>query len=172
MNVWLGVKRPLFVAFVLGCTVSLLTARALTLRLVVPTMVYWSVVPLIEIAALAAVCRRDRRDMPILNLMDAFFKGSNPWLLWLVGLCAIGSFLSPAAKAGDWSVSIAWLLGGGAVALVWSLAIDFWFFRSVLQRSRPHAVRDLALHRCISWPLILALIGGPTIWSTMTGRLW
>ena len=172
MTVWPAVKRPLFVAFLLGCTVSLMTARLLTLRILVSAMVYWSAVPLIEIAALAVVCRRDRHETPFPHLIDAFFKGFTPWLLWLVGVSAIGSFLAPAAEAADWTVSMVWLVGGGALALVWSLAIDFSFFRSVLRRSRPLAMRDLALHRCISWPLTLALIGAPTIWSTMTGRLW
>jgi hypothetical protein len=93
-------------------------------------------------------------------------------LLWLAGVSAIGSFLAPAAEASDWTVSMVWLAGGGALALVWSLAIDFSFFRLVLRRSRLLAMRDLAVHRCISWSVMLALIGAPTIWSTMTGRLW
>jgi hypothetical protein len=173
MNVWWsGVKRPLFVAFVLGCTVSLITARALTMRIVVSATVYWSAVPLIQIAALAVVCRRDRHETAFPHLIDAFFKGFTPWLLWLVGVSAIGSFLAPAAEASDWTVSMVWLAGGGALALVWSLAIDFSFFRSMLRRSPLLAVRDLAMHRCISWSVMLALIGAPTIWSTMTGRLW
>src|SRR5262245_29926467 len=134
MNVLLGVKRPLFVAFVLGCTVSLLTIRALTLRPVLPALVYCSLVVLIPMLALAAVYSRDRYNLPFPKVLDSFFNGFHPWLLWLLGLCAIGAFLSPAAKAGDWSVSIVWLLGGGTAGIAWSLAIDFWFFRSVLRR--------------------------------------
>ncbi len=46
MNAWLGLKRPLFLAFFLGCTVSFLTSGTLTLRLIGPVMIYWSVHPI------------------------------------------------------------------------------------------------------------------------------
>jgi hypothetical protein len=172
MSVWVGLKKPLFLAFFLGCTVSFLTARTLTLRLLVPEMVSWAFVPLIEIAALATVCRRDRRNIPFAELIDSFFRGYSPWLLWMTGICAIWSFLSTASKSLDWTISVVWLLGGVVCAVVWSLFIDFRFFRSVLQRSPAVAARELALHRLISWSLILAAIGAPTIWSDITGRLW
>src|SRR6185503_10095199 len=165
MKVRLGLKRPLLVAFFLGCTVSYLTARTLTLRLIVPSMVYWSFVPLIQIAALAAVCRRDRQKILFPELIDSFFRGYSPWLLWLAGLCAISCLLSPAAKSFDWTVTILWLDGGAALAIASSLYIDFRFFRSVLQRDRARAARDLALQRIISWTLIAAIIAAPTIWS-------
>src|SRR5215469_3330411 len=96
MSAWQGLKRPLFLAFFLGCTVSFLTVRTLTLRLIVPEMISWAFVPLIEIAALAAVCRRDCRNTPFAELIDSFFSGYSPWLLWMTGLCAIWSLLSPA----------------------------------------------------------------------------
>jgi hypothetical protein len=172
MNVWLSLKRPLLFAFFLGCTVSFLTSGTLTLRLVGPAMIYWSFVPLIEIAALAAVCWSDRQNIPFPRLIDSFFKGYRPWLLWLVGMCAIWSLLSPPTKSFDWTVSIVWLDGGVALALAWSLYIDFSFFRSILRRSPAGAVRELALQRFISWSLIMAIIAAPTIWSDITGRLW
>jgi hypothetical protein len=172
MSVWLGFRRPLSVAFFLGCTVSFLTVRTLTLRLIVPEMISWAFVPVVEIAALAAVCGRHRQHIPFAELIDSFFRGYSPWLLWMTGLCAIWSLLSPASKSLDWTISIAWLLGGVVLAAAWSLFIDFRFFRSVLQRSRAVAMRQLALHRFISWTLILTVIGAPTIWSDITGRLW
>jgi hypothetical protein len=172
MSAWLGFKRPLFLAFFLGCTVSFLTARTLTLRLVMPEMVSWAFVPLVEVAALAAVCRRDCRSTPFVELIDSFFSGYSPWLLWMTGICAIWSLLSPASKSLDWTISIVWVLGGVVLAAVWSLFIDFRFFRSVLHRSPAVAARELVMHRFISWTLILAVIGGPTIWSDIAGRLW
>jgi hypothetical protein len=172
MNVWVGIKRPLFMAFFLGCTVSSLTARTLTLRLIVPGMVWWAFVPLIEIAALVTVCWRDRQSTSIAELIDSFFAGYRPWLFWLVGLCAIWAFLSPSTKPLDGGLAIAWIDGGAVLAVLWSLYIDFEFFRSVLRRSRAAAVRQLALQRLISWAMILGIVGGPTIWSEITGRLW
>jgi hypothetical protein len=78
MSAWRGLKKPLFLAFFLGCTVSFLTAGTLTLRLIVPEMVAWAVVPLIEIAALAVVCRGDRRNTGFAELIDSFFRGYRP----------------------------------------------------------------------------------------------
>jgi hypothetical protein len=172
MNTWLGLKRPLYLAFFLGCTVSFLTSGTLTLRLIVPATIYWSFVPLIEIAALAAVCWGNRRDVGFPSLIDSFFRGYGPWLLWLVGMCAIWACLSPSAKSLDGTVSIVWLGAGGALAVAWSLYIDFSLFRSLLQRSPARAARDLVLQRLISWGLIMSIIAGPTIWSDITGRLW
>src|SRR5262245_48318801 len=123
MDVWLGLKRPLFMTFLLGCMVSFLTARTLTLRVIGPAMIYWSFVPLIQIAALAAVCRRDRQSTRFSELIDSFFKGYSPWLFWLTGVCAIWSVLSPASKSADWTVSVIWLNGGVALAVLWSLYI-------------------------------------------------
>src|SRR5438552_3082107 len=157
MSVWITLKRPLFLAFFLGCTISFLTSGTLTLRLIAPAMIYWSFVPLIEIAALATVCWSDHNNIPFPRLIDSFFRGYSPWLLWLVGMCAIWSLLSPAAKSFDAAVSILWLVGGVALAVAWSLYIDFSFFQSVLGRSRTSAVRGLALQRFISWNLIMAI---------------
>jgi hypothetical protein len=171
MIAWFGLKKPLLLAFFLGCTVSFLTSGTLTLRLIGPAMIYWSFVPLIEIAALSAVCWRDRQDIPFPRLIDSFFRGYSPWLLSLAGMCAIWSLLSPSAKSLDGTVSIVWLDGGVALAIAWSLYIDFRFFRSVLRRTPAGAVRQLALQRLISWSLIMAIIGAPAIWSDIAGRL-
>src|SRR4051812_48942776 len=54
-NVWLAVRRPLLVALVLGCATSLMTSGRLTLRLLVPAAVYWSFIPVLEVAGLWAV---------------------------------------------------------------------------------------------------------------------
>ena len=162
----------MFLAFFLGCTVSFLTIRTLTLRLVIPGMIYWSFVPLIEVAALEAVCWSDRRNVSFPHLIDSFFSGYRPWLFWLAGMCAIGSLLSPAAKSLDWAISIVWLFCGIAAAVAWSAYLDYRFFRSVLRRSPAAAARGLVLQRLFSWSLIMAIIGGPTIWSSATGKLW
>jgi hypothetical protein len=172
MNKWLGLKRPLLLAFLIGCTVSFLTAGTLTLRLLVPGMICWSFVPLVEIAALAAVCWNDRGGVSFSSLIDSFFTGYRPWLLWLTGMCVIWTLMSPPAKQLDWIISVVWLDGGVVVALVWSVYIDFHFFCSVLKRNPSRARRELALQRIISWGLILPILGGPTIWQGLTGRLW
>ncbi|HEY2383886.1 MAG TPA: hypothetical protein VGK48_22145 [Terriglobia bacterium] len=172
MAAWLGLKKPLFLAFFIGCTVSFLTAGVLTVRLIVPATIYWSFVPLIEIAALAAVCWNDPEKVPFSNLIDSFFAGYRPWLLWLAGMSAVWCFLSPSTRRLDWTVEVTWQFAGIAIAVVWSLYIDFCFFRLVLKQSSSRAARQLAIQRLISWVLILSVMGGPTIWSEITGRLW
>jgi hypothetical protein len=161
MNTWIGLKRPLFLAILHGCTVSFLTSGTLTLRLIGPATIYF-----------AAVCWSNRQNVPFPRLIDLFFRGYGPWLLWLAGMCAIWACLSPSAKSFDWTVSIVWLGAGGALAVAWSLYVDFSFFRSVLRRSPAAAARELALQRLISWSLIMSIIAAPTIWSDITGRLW
>lgn len=172
MAAWLGFKRPLSLAFFIGCTVSFMTAGTLTLRLVVPATIYWSFVPIIEIAALIVVCWNQRQNVPFPNLIDSFFAGYRPWLLWLAGMAAIWCFLSPSTRRVDWAVEVIWELGALLIAVARSLYIDFHFFRSVLKQDSSRAARQLAIQRVISWGLILTIMGGPTIWSEITGRLW
>src|SRR5580765_6356876 len=105
MIAWLALKKPLLVAFFIGCTVSFLTSGTLTLRLVGPAMIYWGFVPFIEVAALSAACWKDRRGIPLPRLIDSFFTGYSPWLLWLTGLCAIWTLLSPSSRSLDWTVT-------------------------------------------------------------------
>ena len=52
---WLAIRRPLLVAAVFGCCISLMTSGRLSLRLAAPATLYWSFVPLLEIAGLAVV---------------------------------------------------------------------------------------------------------------------
>jgi hypothetical protein len=172
MNVWLGLRRPLFLAFFIGCTVSFLTAGTLTLRLLAPAMIFWSFVPIVEVVALAAVCWKDRTDISFASLVDTFFAGYKRWFLWLAGMSVIWTLTSPSAKPLDWTVSVVWLIGGVVIALVWFLYIDFHFFRSVLKRSPALARRQMVIQRLISWGPILAVLGAPTIWSEITGRIW
>ena len=167
-GIWLVLKRPLLVAFVLGCTMSLITAASLTLRLVGSATIYWSFVPLVETGALAAVCWSERRIVSFPRAIDLFFTGHGPWTLWLIGLSAIWSFLLPV-KAFSLTGAV-WLYGAGTIVILWSAYIDFCFFRFVFGRNRTRAGRDLLLHRSISWSLIIAIFGEPAIWPDIVGR--
>jgi hypothetical protein len=165
-----GWRGPVLVAFVLGCTVSLIASASLTSRLAGPATIYWSFVPLAEIAALA-VCWRGTRRRSFRQTVDLFFAGHGPWLFWLIGLCAIWSFVPPGDIGRVFLLTKAWLLGGGAMAVVWSAYIDFWFFRFVMGSNPARAGRELALQRLISWTLIIAIFGGPAIPPEVAARL-
>jgi hypothetical protein len=106
-------KRPALVALILGCTVSFLTARSLTLRLVVSGAVTWSFVPLLEVASLAIVWKWHRPTLPLPTTVDVFFTGHGPWSLWLIGSGALWAGLPQLVPSRVW-------LGSGVVVLVWS----------------------------------------------------
>jgi len=147
---------------------SLITSSGLTLRLAGPAAIYWSFVPLAEIAGLAAVCWPGRRTRPLSRMLDLFFAGHAPWLFWLIGLCAIWSFV-PTIQA--FALTRIWLYGAGAIAVVWSAYIDFRFFRFVMGRNAARAARDLLLQRLVSWTLIIGIFGGPAIPPEIAARL-
>jgi hypothetical protein len=165
---WLVCRKPLLVAFVLGCSMSLLSSARLTLRLAGPATIYWSFVPIAEIMALGAVCWRDRRTRSFLQTIDLFFAGYGPWLLWLVGLGAIWCFVPPVQA---FVFTKAWLYGGGAIAVAWSAYIDFCFFRYAMGRSLARAGRDLFIQRLVSWMLIICIFGGPALPPEIAARL-
>jgi hypothetical protein len=165
---WLGWRKPLLVAFVLGCTMSLITSASLTLRLAGSAAVYWSCVPLAETAALAAVCWRAGRPRSFGRTVDLFFAGHGPWLFWLIGMSAIWSFAPPIQA---FFFTRVWLFGAGTMVIVWSAYIDFCFFRFAMGRNPARAGRDLLLQRLVSWTMIVAIFGGPAIPPEIAARL-
>jgi hypothetical protein len=165
---WLGWRRPLLVAVVLGCTMSLITSASLTLHLAGPATFYWGFVPLAEIAALAAVCRRTRRTGPFGRTVDLFFAGHGPWLFWLIGLCGIWSFVPPIQA---YDFTRVWLYGAGAIVIVWSAYIDFCFFRFAMGKKPARAGGDLLVQRLVSWTIVVAVFGGPAIVPEVAARL-
>jgi len=129
-------------------------------------MAYWSFVPVVEIAALALVCRGKLRSVSLAQAIDLFFAGFAPWLLWLTGLAAIWAWLPPM-QAFQWTRPF-WLLIAAPAVLVWSCYIDLRFFRSVLQG---RAVWALTGHRAISWTACLLWFMAFSIWPPVASRL-
>ena len=124
-GIWLAVRRHLFLAFLLGCTISLITSEGLSWRLAGSAAIYWSFVPLVEAGALIALAGRNRTGLSLPRMIDLFFSGHGPWSLWLIGLSAIWSFFPPARAYA--LTSPAWLIGGGLVAIAWSAWISVFF---------------------------------------------
>src|SRR2546426_10870999 len=79
-----ALRKPAVLAFVLGCTVSIVASGRLSLRLIADGAVSFAFVPLVEMGALAAVYRAGRRPISFARAVDLFFAGNAPWLLWLV----------------------------------------------------------------------------------------
>lgn len=157
LGVWVLVRRPLFIAFVLGCVASLLTSGMLTPRIVFPTAVYWMFVPLAQMLALAIVTWSRRDSRPFSFTSDTFFAGHTAWTTLLIVVAAALAFLPPEF---GWEHIRTWLWAAIGVAL-WSAYVDVRFFRSIFGSSRAAAVRDVVICRLISWPIIFAIFAVP-----------
>lgn len=154
---WVLVRRPLLLVFVLGCGVSLLASGRVSARLIADGAVSFAFVPLFEIGALAAVCRRGPRRIPFAHAVDLFFTGNAPWLAWLLAVAALACVLTPVQLPRWTTPPRLWLVLGPLVPVIaWSAYIDFRFFREVLQRPARRAVGDVLLQRAIAWPCALS----------------
>ena len=165
---WLVLRRPIALALLLGCAISMLTARRLTVRLILDGALSYAFVPLFQIAAFAIVFRPQSAPIAFSDAVDRFFAGSLPWLLWLAALTT--------AAAMSWSVywPLAWLEISAIAPIVWAGHIDYHFYRDVLRRGRGGAMRDLVLQRALAWSAVLAYFLGIAIrddvWPLM--RRW
>ena len=161
MSIWIALRRPLLLAFAFGCAVSLMASGRLTLRLVIPATIYWSFIPLCEIASLAVVARR--RKAPFGEMIDTFFTGQTVWLLLLAAYTATVAWGGPGSYS-------RWLPAAFG-ALAWSAYVDFGFFRRVLGRSRVEAARDLLIQRLLCWIPVIAIFTGPPGWQVAASAL-
>lgn len=167
---WIALKRPLFMAFLVGCMVSLVTSQRLTLRHLAGGAVNASFLLLGQIVALAIVCGRDRR-FSFSRTVDLFFAGYGPWILWILAFSSVWAFAS---------TQHAFIFGGpgsilptAGLATIWSLYIDYRFFQRVLQRSRARAVWDVMRLWAMCWSVSIVIFGWGALWSEhmrMIGR--
>ena len=120
--------------------------------------------PAIEVAALVLGAARpeERRQRP--RLVDLFCTRFGVWMLSLVGIAVITAAIPPAHVS---LVFFLWLNVGAALVLLWSLYVDYCFFRDALGRPRSAAVRGLFVHRLLSWTPIVLVISQPAILSTV-----
>jgi len=157
-SLWTAARRPLFLTLLLATTVSIAGTGAATIRIVGPAMLYWVLVPLIELAALAAVVGRRWRRLPVSVVVDAFFAGHGPWAIVLIVLALMMPVLRPDEL---WPVLHGYALVAVPIAIVWSAWIDIRFFRDVIGDTRGRAITDTLLMRLVTWPLVFGLFAVP-----------
>jgi hypothetical protein len=157
---WQAVRRPLFFAFLLGCMVSLVASRELTLRHIVGGTISGCIIVLGQILAFAVVCRRGGTTS-FTQALDLFFMGYGPWPLWILCFSAVWAFASPVT-AFVWAGQRAILISALVPAL-WCGYIDFCFMKSVLYRSSGRAAWDLFLQRAISWTISIMIFGAGAV---------
>jgi hypothetical protein len=167
-GVWTLLRRPLLLALLFGCTVSLWASGRLTQRLVVDGMVSFAFVPVFEILSLAVVYRRGPRRVPFARAVDGFFVGNAPWLLWLLAFSVLRCLQTPrqATALSPWlTLTLLLSLIPAASAAAY---IDLRFFREVQPR---RAAGDLVLQRIISWTCILGYYVGHELWELVAARI-
>lgn len=162
-SLWRG---PISLLFVFGCVISLLASGRLTIRLIADGMVSFAFIPLFEVVALAIVMRRTtgaaggRAAVRFARAVDLFFAGQLPWVLWLIVVGTVCAFVPPR-ELGPW---IRPAMASSFVPLIWSLWIDFHFFRQAADPPPASAYRRLIAHRLMTWTAIVAYFLGIAIW--------
>ena len=150
------IRRSIFLAFVLGCGVSMLASGRFTLRLIADGALSFAFVPLCELAAFAVVYRLQRGTRRAMGTAEAghfgqaadrYLAGNTPWLWWLVALMAAAAIL-PVRTTDLLSIAlVTWVI---PIAL--SVRLDWRFFRRA-GRTRALAVTDIVVQRAIAWTL-------------------
>jgi len=153
---WLA--RPMFALFVYGCAASLMASGRATLRIALPSMLYATFAPLLQMAALGLLCRG---RLPFRRAVELFFAGHLPVSLLMLAFGSTWAF-APAhmvyARFGIWSY-----LAMGALA--WSAHIDYWFFRRLCAKGPWEALGVVTAHRFL-WSIpALAIFVGPAAWQ-------
>jgi hypothetical protein len=141
---WLYWRRPLLELLILCSAISLLVTGRFSLHATGSSAIYWSFLPLVEIAGLAAV----QRGWPAARVVDRFFMGHGPWLLFIIAFAADVSWSSRGVRT---PVEFAFWEATAVAVLVWSCWIDYRFFGSA---------RRLILHRAVSWTLFAMIFAG------------
>jgi len=160
-------RRPAGLLFAFGCFVSILASGRLSARLILDGALSFGFVVLIEIAALAVVARIGRGARargPAASFardLDTFFIGNAPWLAWLTVVGAVFAVVPPRAMMAWFGLAILSAL----MPAVWSVWVDFHFFREVLGRSPRGACVAILLNRAIGWTAAIGIFLGIAIWS-------
>jgi hypothetical protein len=158
-----ALRRPLFVAAVLGASIALPATGRITPALFLSTALGWSVVVALQIAiALSLIAVPSRRTVGWPRALDLFFASHAPWSLWFLAAAAWG--LSPFA---DWSRPLLLLALAPIVLTPRMIAA---FFREVLELDPRHAIGRTVAHQAITWTVFLLLAGSAVaLWPRIVG---
>ena len=140
-------RRPLLVAFVLGCAVSVLASGRFTLRLIVDGTLSMAFVPACQMLGLAVVYPFRRTSVTFAYAVDRFFAGNTIWLAWMFVFMVLGAVL-PVTEQGHLDGPF---LISSILPIVRSVAVDRRFFAEFMGRTGWRAVCDIAIERLIAW---------------------
>ena len=161
---YLLLRRPLFQALFFGGIVSLSTSQRFTLRLILGGAVAWAFVPLLQVVSVTVIRRvLARGAFARSRVVDLYFMGQGPWLLWLLAWTAVATALPvPQAHAltGTWALPLSL-----AAAALWSGTVRVAFFREVLALRGLRVLGALLLHIGITW-------GAVVLFFLFSDQLW
>ena len=149
-------RRPLFLALLFGCAVSVFGSGRFTLRLIADGTLSFAFVPLAELAGFALVYRLGRRVLPFAEAVDGFFSGNTPWLWWMLVFMSTPAFLSVSEQ----EQLLAPMLMTCPIPIVLSVRYDLRFFRDVLGATPGRAWIDVTVQRLLSWSAAIAYFVG------------
>ena len=158
-------RRPLFLALLLGYGVSILGSGRFTLRLIVDGTLSFAFVPLCELFGFAAVYALSRsgshtqRFRPFASASDRFFATNVPWLWWSVGLLVVAAIL-PARRLGS---VLGPLLMTAPIPIVLSAVLEWRLLRREVGLGLGRAATCLFVQRAIAWSAATAYFLGVAI---------
>ena len=156
--VWTAARRPLFLALMFGCVISLAGTSVASVRLIGATAIYWSFVPIVEILALAIVAWRWRGSRTFASLIDVFFAGHAAWTLFVL---LVGAVTAVAPPQYWWFLITRAAIVGIVLVAGWSAYVDVCFFRYICGATLASAIRSTVVNRVIVWILIFWIFAVP-----------
>jgi hypothetical protein len=154
-------RKPLQVAFVLGCFVSAVASGRFTVRLIADGALSFAFVPAFDLLALGAVFASARRERRFAPVVDAYFGGYTAWLLWLVAASALFMAVPPRASL----ILVKPALASALVPFLWSQRADFRCFRDHLRGGGRGALRDFVIQRALQWSASVVWFIGIAVWN-------
>ncbi len=158
-GVWVMIRRPLFVALVIGSFVSLTVSGRLTVSLLLDGMVFWGFVPILQgVLMCVIVVVFGRRRLSTSKAIDLFFMGYGPSLIWWLTIAATCLFF-PSKQFYLWPVEWGWILPVTFLAAcIWSSVTSFAFLRAALELSKLRASALLVLYTVLLWGIVVSLL--------------
>lgn len=156
---WLLFRRPLFVALILGAFISITASGRLSAPLILDGFVFWSFVPILQVLLVAGIVLAfARSQMPIPRVIDLFFMGHGPFLLWMLAICGSCLFF-PLKQVYLWPTEWGWIVPLSLLVVwLWSIVTSFAFFKAALNLTTSRATALLTLYTVMFWGIIISYL--------------
>lgn len=141
-----ALRRPAFVALVIGCAISIAGTGHTTAPLVVSTTLTWSWTVVWQLLAAAAIARATSTPLTLAQRLDLLFAGHAPWSLWLLAMAAWSRLFPQFTDL----YAILWTV---IVPGTWTAVIVHGFCSGALGLPRRDAIRRTLAHQALIWGL-------------------